>query len=56
MLQVCLWEVVSPNPLEEDGDIDGLRVEAELVKFSQKGTHFAVLFPRKIQIYSLVSR
>ncbi|KAK8845382.1 hypothetical protein IAR55_006095 [Kwoniella newhampshirensis] len=27
--------------------------EAEMVKFSQLGTHFAVLFPRKIQIYSL---
>ncbi|WWC85548.1 uncharacterized protein L201_000412 [Kwoniella dendrophila CBS 6074] len=27
--------------------------EAEMVKFSQSGTHFAVLFPRKIQIYSL---
>ncbi|WVQ94013.1 hypothetical protein IAU59_001091 [Kwoniella sp. CBS 9459] len=27
--------------------------EAEMVKFSQTGTHFAVLFPRKIQIYSL---
>ncbi|WRT63591.1 uncharacterized protein IL334_000514 [Kwoniella shivajii] len=29
--------------------------EPEMVKFSQTGTHFAVLFPRKIQIYSLVS-
>lgn len=28
-------------------------VEAELVKFSPSGTHFAVLFPRDIQIYSL---
>ncbi|ORY31924.1 hypothetical protein BCR39DRAFT_479450 [Naematelia encephala] len=27
--------------------------EAELVKFSPNGTHFAVLFPKKIQIYSL---
>ncbi|WVQ64545.1 uncharacterized protein L199_002712 [Kwoniella botswanensis] len=27
--------------------------EPEMVKFSQAGTHFAVLFPRKIQIYSL---
>ncbi|WVW81513.1 hypothetical protein I302_103507 [Kwoniella bestiolae CBS 10118] len=27
--------------------------EPEMVKFSQSGTHFAVLFPRKIQIYSL---
>ncbi|WWD22327.1 hypothetical protein CI109_106818 [Kwoniella shandongensis] len=27
--------------------------EPEMVKFSQQGTHFAVLFPRKIQIYSL---
>ncbi|WVQ76400.1 hypothetical protein IAR50_006066 [Cryptococcus sp. DSM 104548] len=27
--------------------------EPELVKFSDAGTHFAVLFPRKIQIYSL---
>ncbi|WVQ80447.1 hypothetical protein IAT38_002552 [Cryptococcus sp. DSM 104549] len=27
--------------------------EPELVKFSQQGTHFAVLFPKKIQIYSL---
>jgi hypothetical protein len=28
-------------------------VEAELVKFSPKGTHFAVLYPKKIEIYSL---
>jgi hypothetical protein len=28
-------------------------VEAELVKFSPKGTHFAVLYPTKIEIYSL---
>ncbi|WVN87363.1 uncharacterized protein L203_102541 [Cryptococcus depauperatus CBS 7841] len=27
--------------------------EAEQVKFSEEGTHFAVLFPKKIQIYSL---
>ncbi|ODO01927.1 protein MAK11 [Cryptococcus wingfieldii CBS 7118] len=27
--------------------------EAELVKFSDAGTHFAVLFPHRIQIYSL---
>ncbi|KAK4686503.1 protein MAK11, partial [Tremellales sp. Uapishka_1] len=31
----------------------GLGSEAELVKFSPLGTHFAVLFPKKIQIYSL---
>ncbi len=30
-----------------------LGAEAELVKFSPRGTHFAVLFPRKIEIYSL---
>ncbi|OCF44245.1 protein MAK11 [Kwoniella heveanensis CBS 569] len=30
-----------------------LGTEAEMVKFSQTGTHFAVLFPRKVQIYSL---
>lgn len=29
--------------------------EAELVKFSPRGTHFAVLYPRKVEIYSLVS-
>lgn len=28
-------------------------VEAEIVKFSPLGTHFAVLFPKKIEIYSL---
>jgi hypothetical protein len=32
-----------------------LGTEAELVKFSPRGTHFAVLFPKKVQIYSLVS-
>lgn len=41
--------------LEGNRDINGMCLEAELVKFSQQGTHFAVLFPRKIQIYSLVS-
>jgi len=30
-----------------------MRSEAEQVKFSPLGTHFAVLFPKKIQIYSL---
>ncbi|KAL1407666.1 Protein mak11 [Vanrija albida] len=30
--------------------------EAELVKFSPKGTHFAVLYPRKVELYSLVRR
>lgn len=29
--------------------------EAELVKFSPRGTHFAVLYPKKVEIYSLVS-
>ena len=29
------------------------RAEAEQVKFSPLGTHFAVLFPKKIEIYSL---
>jgi protein MAK11 len=28
-------------------------IEAEQVKFSPLGTHFAVLFPKKIEIYSL---
>lgn len=28
-------------------------VEAELVKFSPLGTHFAVLYPKKIEVYSL---
>ena len=27
--------------------------EAEIVKFSPRGTHFAVLYPKSIQIYSL---
>ncbi|RSH83572.1 uncharacterized protein EHS24_007260 [Apiotrichum porosum] len=27
--------------------------EAELVKFSPRGTHFAVLYPKKVEIYSL---
>lgn len=31
-----------------------LGAEAEIVKFSPKGTHFAVLFPKKVEIYSLV--
>ncbi|WVF66398.1 hypothetical protein IAT40_001138 [Kwoniella sp. CBS 6097] len=30
-----------------------LGTEPEMVKFSATGTHFAVLFPKKIQIYSL---
>jgi protein MAK11 len=30
-----------------------IKVEAEQVKFSPLGTHFAVLFPKKIEIYSL---
>lgn len=29
--------------------------EAEIVKFAPSGTHFAVLYPRKVEIYSLVS-
>lgn len=32
-----------------------LGTEAELVKFSPSGTHFAVLYPKKVEIYSLVS-
>jgi hypothetical protein len=28
-------------------------VEAEMVKFSPLGTHFAVLYPKKVEIYSL---
>ena len=29
------------------------KVEAEMVKFSPLGTHFAVLYPKKVEIYSL---
>ncbi|ORX33564.1 WD40-repeat-containing domain protein [Kockovaella imperatae] len=30
--------------------------EAELVRFSPRGTHFAVLYPRKIELYSLTMK
>jgi hypothetical protein len=33
--------------------IEADHTEAEQVKFSPLGTHFAVLFPKKIEIYSL---
>jgi len=46
-------EAVSPPQLFMLLSPDEVWTEAELVKFSSLGTHFAVLFPKKIEIYSL---
>lgn len=42
-------ESVSVGAYEGQAD----KAEAEMVKFSPQGTHFAVLYPKKIEIYSL---
>jgi len=46
MGEFCIF-LLGPRLMECD------RVEAEQVKFSPLGTHFAVLFPKQIQIYTL---